>query len=562
RIEEEPKYSTLFDPANEQPHTQAKAPEQDFQKDSEHFAFLRSDPDSYIRKESITTAFLPLSRSPPSPSLEPPSRKRSLPSNPFAYLKRKASSTLKFIPNPFKNTMLGSSSSSSTRPSSSRKAPEKVLPFTTQQISELDRLMGNTKAAKGKVASQYAPGAQSSSSEKHYIAPYVPLNGSAPSGTRSFGRDGEHHPIGASTGTGQREVGVKGDSIPYMRDENGVMWSGQEELDEYQQLLNQAEARRRRKAAIGNIDTRRSSEDSWQQFPASASSVDSTSSVLRSAGSTDVFDLGYDEAVMIPEGGAVRLAGFSTVGGLTKASGALTVAPSTRGVESFPAPQPTSAPKSASNTPRPKGADRRIRPGTAPQPISDPVDGRAGASQTSLGTIRPVLPLDQEGKIEFFGDAFAPPPAPASQRSALPPLQPIQPTATWGQQPSPLPSPLTPKSKLHRHSTSLAVGSANFFQNLVNAQSKGNDVPPSPLSPTSPSYLAPLPHPDKYSGLRQASFSGPGGFAAKGSLRSPTFAPPPVPALPQKYVMENMKSIKKKSSGLNVAQMFKKLTKV
>ncbi|KAG8899692.1 hypothetical protein FRC01_010410, partial [Tulasnella sp. 417] len=398
---------------------------------------------------------------------------------------------------------------------------------------------------------------------KHYIAPYVPLNGSAPSGTRSFGRDGEHHPIGASTGMSKREVGVKGESIPYMRDENGVMWSGQEEMDEYQQLLDQAEARRRRKAAISHIDTRRSSEDSWKQFPPSASSVDSSSdSILRSAGSTEVFDLGYDDAVMIPEGGAVRLAAVSTVGGLTKVSGPVTLGHSTRGVESFPAPQPTSTTRSGPTTPRPRGADRRIRPGTTPQPAADPVDGRAGASQTSLGTIRPVLPLDQEGKMEFFGDAFAPPPAAAPQRSVLPPLQPIQPSATWGQQPQPSPVLGGPKSKLHRHSTSLAVGSANFFQSLVNAHGKGNDMPGSPLSPTSPSYLAPLPHPDKYSGIRQASFSGPGGFAAKGSLRSPTFAPPPVPALPPQYAAENLKALKKKSSGLNVAQMFKKLTKV
>ncbi|KIO29945.1 hypothetical protein M407DRAFT_242447 [Tulasnella calospora MUT 4182] len=163
--------------------------------------------------------------------------------------------------------------------------------------------------------------------------------------------------------------------------------------------------------------------------------------------------------------------------------------------------------------------------------------------------------------MEFFSDAFAPPPSPAPPRNALPPLQPIQPTATWGQQPQP--SPVSnPKSKLHRHSTSLAVGSANFFQSLVNAHSKGNGNDSSPLTPTSPSYLAPLPHPDKYSGIRQASFSGPGGFAAKGSLRSPTFAPPPVPALPPQYAAENLKALKKKSSGLNVAQMFKKLTKV
>lgn len=582
-IEEEPRYSsegTLYDPANEEPSTQAKDPEQRLQEDSEHFTFLHSDPYAsalilkYPSSHSQAPQTSPLSawtsflhRSPPPPSSSPrtrTSRNRSLSSASFSALKPK--NPFKSIPNPFKNItiMPSSSSSSSNRPSSSRKAPEKVLPFTTQQIAELDRLMGNSKAAKGKVASQYAPGTHSSSSEKHYIAPYVPLNGSAPSGTRSFGRDGEHHPIGASTGMSKREVGVQGESIPYLRDENGVMWSGQEEMDEYQQLLDQAEARRRRKAAISHIDTRRSSEDSWKQFDPTASSVDSSSSsVLRSAGSGDVFDLGYDEAVMIPEGGAIKLSAVSTVGGLTKVSGPVTLGPSTRGVESFPAPQPTSTSntKSGSSTPRPKGADRRIRPGTVPQPPSDPVDGRAAASQTSLGTIRPTLPLDQEGKMEFFGDAFAPPPAPAPQRSALPPLQPIQPSATWGQQAQPSPG-FTPKSKLHRHSTSLAVGSANFFQNLVNAHSKGNDLPASPLSPTSPSYLAPLPHPDKYSGLRQASFSGPGGFAAKGSLRSPTFAPPPVPALPPKYVAENLKTVKKKSSGMGVAQMFKKLTKV
>ncbi|KAG8901874.1 hypothetical protein FRB99_005030 [Tulasnella sp. 403] len=444
------------------------------EKDSS-FAFLHSDPyagtspssDSAPKYTSNGRSLAPLQVpsksffdvSPlPSPTSAVGPRKRSSTTSESATSKRPPTSTsvvdkVKRLKRTFSFTnplkQMSSSRPSSSGSASARrshKPSEKVLPLSTGQISELDRMFGNTKAAKGKVPSSFAPGTHAPEPEKRYIAPYVPLNGSAPSGTRSFGRDGEMHPIGASLGTGAREVG-HGNALPYFR----------------------------------------------------------------------------DETVMIPEGGG--FAPVSTLGGLAKA-GIVSVPVSTRGVESFPSvpyPDPSSP-----GTHRHRGAERR-RPVTA---LSSSKGANYMASVTSLGTVRPGLPLDKEGKMEYFADSFAPPPA---KQSFLPKAQPLH-VHTGGNVPPAPPS----KSRLHRHSTSVALGSTSFFANIVG--SNNTDSPP--LTPVSPPYLAPMSGPNPYNGVRQSSFSGVLPGWAKRPSTSGSLAE---------------KSVKKKGSGLNVAGMFKKL---
>ncbi len=389
-----------------------------------------------------------------------------------------------------------SSSSSAVTARKSRKVPERIRPFTTDQLAELDLFLGNTSAAKGKTPS--SAGKAPHSKDTIYVAPYIPLDESAPAGTRSFGRDGEMHPIGKNI-VSPRAIGT-GAALPF-RDEQGILWSSQEEIDEFEQLIPEEKQRRRQWLA-----SRRGSDESWKPFtPGTASSLGSTHSILRSNAS-EVFDLGYDEAVMIPEGGAVGLAKASTFGNFARTRDRSSAFQNTRGVESFPGPQIPALAIPPYHR-RPPGSRRR--------------SATTAETSTVVTPGRAAKPSDDEARIEYFANAFTPPSPPSAFDPSINPF-------TLNRD-----SP----AALKRHSISLGMGSAKFLSNVL-----GSSSPASPLSPSSPSsYLAPMASPNGYTGIRQQSYSGPAGVHPSRAL----------PIIPEKRV-------KSKGSGLTLSQMFKK----
>ncbi|KAG8872234.1 hypothetical protein FRB97_007871 [Tulasnella sp. 331] len=423
------------------------------------------------------------------------------------------------------NTTLTDPSYPTHKSSKSRKAPEKLLPFTTDQIAQMDMLLGNVRAGKGKAPSAPAPPASTNPEDKVWKLPYVPLNGSAPSGTRSLGRDGEYYPppTCVAQGTTGREVG-RGNALPF-KDERGVLWSGQDEIDEYAHLLPEERERRRR---AKKVDT--NTANGWTHFPPPSAGGESVCSLdsdgkspLRHGSNASSFEVGYDEPVLIAEQER------RTVGQIMNAPPVMMS--TTRGGDAFPMPTTPPAPPGLSSTSsRPRGGDRRKVANTTP-PLAT-----AGAVQKNYA-------IDQAGRMEYFSDAFAP----VSPTSVLPP--------------SPMtgPPPVNSRSKLHRHSTSLAVGFASF------AASKQRTDPPSqqpqytatqvqyqaPMQPKAPGYLKPLATAagQVYNGIRQASFSS----------GTPSTPPPmPAPRDGSRPPTTGSKAVKEKGSGLNLGGMFKK----
>ncbi|KAG8930082.1 hypothetical protein FRC02_004653 [Tulasnella sp. 418] len=431
------------------------------------------------------------------------------------------------------HTSSSSSSSSSKTVKQSRKHNDKILPMNTSQIAELDRFMGNVDAAKGRKPSSYSAYSNVKPDEKKYIVPYVPLNGSAPSGTRSLGYDGAIHPMIPSNGTRVQELG-QGATVPYFRDENGTLWASQEEMDEYAALI---EASDKRKKVPRPLNT---TGEEWTRFSTTSSSAESRSPLsAASSRDGDTFDLNYDEAVMIPEGGAVGK--LPTYGRLASAPGMMPV--STRGVESFPIPSGPLA-EAGAVAPRPRGADRR-RP--LPPPMAEvPTSIAASTSKSSLGTIHPPpSPLDLQGKHEFLAESFAPSPRPSpTSPFRLPNATPMYNT---GPPVSDTSMQSTPKAR-HRHSTSLAINSAQFFANL-SAADKG-------MAPPSPAYMQPMGEPGTYNGIRQSSFSGPSSSSGGGNGG---FKGPSLMSLALRRPSTHEKDMKKKASSGRMAGMFKKL---
>jgi len=532
------------------------------QQQEHNLHFLGSDPYAHLlptsptRAPSFTNVYkTPLSsklvtsfffdHSPPSSPAgrSPRSRNRSAsssqPNTPNGARKRGLSFT-----NPLRIPIIKMSSSQHTSSSSSHsssnvsktptskkhssKKSDKVLPFTTSQISEIDRLLGNSDAAKGKKPSNHSSHSHGPE-DKRYIAPYVPLGGSAPSGTRSLGRDGVPHPTSVGvTNLRERQV-AEGSSIPYFRDENGVLWSGQDEQDEYASLIPEERRRTKGRHSPQPLD--------WRKFSAAPSSIDSSHSPL-SAVSKDSFEVGYgsgqedfsyDEAVMIPEGGARNVYASTTLGGLSKSGTRLAV--STRGGESFPVPLDASIdPLSQGPVARPRGADRRRLPGHSTLPSSS-----ANSSSTSLG-IAPRVgaavnpPMDVDGKHEFFADAFHPTPR----------QSPVAPNYNFDFSALPK-TPKTPMSgRLQRHSIS-----STFFSNLGHGN-VGN------TQSTAPGYLPPMGGPSAYTGIRQSSFSSP----LSPSAPTPAF----LSQMPKLPTNSHERDLKKKASKGVLGSLWRKKT--
>ncbi|KAG9032375.1 hypothetical protein FRB95_001557 [Tulasnella sp. JGI-2019a] len=444
-----------------------------------------------------------------------------------------ASTPSKKFTNPLKNIMssahlhlqLSSSHSSSSGDSSSsnatlnncptksssksRKAPEKILPFTTDQIARMDLMLGDVRAGKGK-----APAAPVSINpeDKVYKLPYVPLNGSAPSGTRSLGRDGEYHPppVCAAPGTSGREVG-RGNALPF-KDEGGILWSGQDEIDEYAHLLPEERERRRRAKKIDTVTA-----NGWMHFsptsagPESACSLDSEKSPARTGSNASSFEVGYDEPVLAAEQGSM------TVGRVMNAPVMMS---NTRGGDAFPIPTIVTPPGLSSSSSRLRGGDRRKANTTAAPPANV--------------AVQKGYAIDQAGRVEYFSDAFAP--------------MPISPISTLPSSSIPSP-PLSPRSKLHRHSTSLAMGFASFSKQREQAHPSYQAQQDQPSQQRGPGYLKPLATAagQVYNGIRQASFSS--GMPS---------TPPPMPVTrPSRPPTTDPKELKEKRS-MTLGGMFKK----